>query len=109
MAWGPAGIEVAFADYLGSTNNLSIARADGSGVRTIAPGAVAPDWSPNGRRIAFQGNRHPDRSGQLLTHLYVIDPRGHDERILVTDTRSTHVDAPAWAPDSTRIAFAFTA
>lgn len=109
MSWSPSGDELAFADYLGTTNNLAIARADGGGVRTLAIGAVGPDWSPNGRRIAFQGNRNPDRSGELLTHLYVIDASGRGERLLVGDTGSTHVDTPVWAPDSIRIAFGFTA
>lgn len=109
MAWAPDGDEIAFANYLGTTNNLAIARADGSGVRTIASGAVAPHWSPTGDRIAFQGNRNPDRTGELLTHLYVVDPRGQGERLLVTDSRATHVDTPVWAPDGVHIAFAFTA
>lgn len=109
MAWAPSGDEIVFADYLGTTNNLAIARADGSGVRTIASGAVAPHWSPTGARIAFLGNRNPDRTGEMLTHLYVVDPRGQGERLLVTDTRATHVDTPVWAPDGEHIAFAFTA
>ena len=109
MSWSPGGDELAFADYVGTDNRLSIARADGSGVRTIAGGAVAPDWATDGRRIAFIGNRNPDRTGQLLTHLYVINAAGGGERLLVTDTRSTHVDMPSWAPDSTRIAFSFVA
>ena len=109
MSWAPGGNELAFADYIGTGNRLSIARADGRGVRTIAGGAVAPDWAPDGRRIAFIGNRSPDRTGQLLTSLYVIDAGGGGERLVVTDTRSTHVDMPAWAPDSTRIAFSYVA
>lgn len=50
----------------------------------------------------------PEMDG-LLTHLYVIGASGAGERVLVSDTRSTHVDEPAWATDSTRIAFAFAA
>ena len=109
MAWAPGGDEIAFADYLGTTNNLSIARADGSGVRTIATGGVAPDWSPSGARIAFLGNRNPDRTGELLTHLYVIGAQGQEERVVVSDTRATHVDSPRWAPDGVHLAFSFTA
>ncbi|HEV3362975.1 MAG TPA: hypothetical protein VG795_02340, partial [Acidimicrobiia bacterium] len=108
MTWAPGGDEIAFADYLGTSNNLAVARADGSGVRTIASGAVAPDWSANGARLAFLGNRNPDRTGELLTHLYVINPQGGAERILVTDTRATHVDSPDWSPDSLHIAFTFS-
>jgi Tol biopolymer transport system component len=109
VSWSPAGDEVAFADYVWSSSAISVARADGSGVRTLATGAVAPAWSPNGARIAFQGNRSPDGRGELLTHLYVIDRTGGGERVVVADTRSTHVDEPSWAPDSIRIAFSFAA
>ena len=109
MAWAPGGDEIAFADYLGTTNNVSIARADGSGVRTIATGGVAPDWSPSGGRIAFLGNRNPDRTGELLTHLYVIGSQGQEERIVVSDTRATHLDSPRWAPDGVHLAFSFAA
>lgn len=109
MAWAPSGDEIAFADYIGTTNNLSIARADGGGVRTIATGGVAPDWSPSGGRIAFLGNRNPDRTGELLTHLHIIGSQGQGERIVVSDTRATHLDSPRWAPDGVHLAFSFTA
>jgi Tol biopolymer transport system component len=75
----------------------------------VATGAVAPAWSPGGTRIAFLGNRSPDGRGELLTHLYVINATGQGERVLVADTRSTHLDAPAWASNGVDLAFSFVA
>jgi Tol biopolymer transport system component len=60
MSWSPDGHSLAFADYRNfSSNNLSIARADGSGVRTVVEGAVAPAFSPEGSRIAYGSYRNP--------------------------------------------------
>jgi hypothetical protein len=60
-----------------------------------------------GHALAFLGNRNPDGRGELLTHLYVIDATGQGERVVVADTRSTHLDAPAWAPNGVELAFSF--
>jgi dipeptidyl aminopeptidase/acylaminoacyl peptidase len=61
-----------------------------------------PRWSPNGRWLAFVSTR--GESPQTPANLYVI-PAGGGEARRLTD-RKESVEAIAWSPDSTRIAFA---
>ena len=56
-----------------------------------------PAWSPNGKQIAFMG----DRNGN--NEIYVMDTDGsHQRRLTNTGARD---EMPAWSPDGTKIAF----
>ena len=56
----------------------------------------APDWSPDGRHIAYAGQR------QGRFHIYVIPARGGEAR-QVTFAGSN--EDPSWSPDSRYIVF----
>ena len=56
-----------------------------------------PQWSPNGRWLAFMSSRNG------TPQIYIISPSGGEPR-QVTDATSG-VSAFRWAPDSTRMAF----
>jgi TolB protein len=83
-------------------------RPDGSGLRAVtSPGAgegndELPDWSPDGRRIAFTRFVGP------LSDLMVVRPDGTGVRNLTRagcrgDCLSS--EYPSWSPDGRRIAF----
>jgi Tol biopolymer transport system component len=109
--WSPDGSRIVFdrtydcAASLSLCSALWIVNANGSAERLLTPAnaegeisALAPTWSPDGRRIAYV--LADDRSG--ASDLWVIGADGSAQR------RLTHVgDAqePAWAPDGRRIAF----
>jgi hypothetical protein len=57
----------------------------------------APDWSPDGTRIAFEGSTWD--TGQEVARIYTINPDGSDQRALITG------GLPSWSPEGNRIAF----
>lgn len=72
--------------------DLFVMGANGRGLRRLTHGGGGtPDWSPDGRRVAFM--RH--------NHIYVIDANGQGLRRL---TRRSGSD-PVWSPDGRWIAF----
>lgn len=74
--------------------------ADGSGVTRLTDndaGDWSPDWSPDGRRIAFTSDRNGNRD------IYVMDADGSGATRLTDNDAVDH--APDWSPDGQRIAF----
>lgn len=108
--WSPDGTEVA-ADNgakifaVGATDGFSIHKADGSGTRLDVPNGHNPEWSPDGRRLAF--HRQVDQSEWFMerpctVRMWVIDADGTDERRL--DPLADGCGAgPTWSPDGTRL------
>ena len=92
----------------------ALLRADGSD--------YDPDWSPDGRRIAFSGYRDDNsdiyvmnadgtgltrltstREGEENSQLYVMNADGSHLRQLLVDNE--YDQRPAWSPDGSKIAF----
>jgi hypothetical protein len=88
-AFSPKGRLIAFHEW----RRLAIMRHDGTGFRTLPPlsdSDTAPTWSPNGRRLAFFGQRPcPIYCGTL----YTVFPDGSGLR-QVTDYETQW---PAWS------------
>lgn len=70
---------------------------DGSRRKLVGQGS-SPDWSHDGRRIAFA------RGGLDKTGLYIVRADGTELRRI--DTAGTQVFHPSWSPDGSRVAFA---
>jgi dipeptidyl aminopeptidase/acylaminoacyl peptidase len=68
-----------------------------SGVRRDS----SPEWSPDGRWLAFTSNRDSERTAPQL---YVMPADGGEPRRLTHSKEA--VEAVAWSPDSMRIAYA---
>jgi dipeptidyl aminopeptidase/acylaminoacyl peptidase len=60
----------------------------------------APEWAPDGRRLAYLGKQ------RNVQQLFVLDPAAGDARQLTTFEFG--VSGPKWAPDGRRIAFRAT-
>jgi Tol biopolymer transport system component len=100
-----AGLVLAFAfkDTGAKSSRLYVANADGSQMTLIddTPGEVqSPQWSPDGKRIAFRWLRSGDYTD---TPMIVIDADGSN-RIDLSEASGLKGWSPAWSPDGTRLA-----
>ena len=96
-SWSPDGTEIAF---VGPGFKISVARADGSGVRRLTSGLdrqLSPVWSPDGERIAFASDR-----GDSFD-IWSIKPDGTGTQRLTDHAQDDTL--PVWSPDGARIAF----
>ena len=113
-SWSPDGHRIAFV----SRGAISTMAADGSDLRSIASLSDEPSssqdfrgaydlglplaWSPDGRWSAFVGGRyHFETFGERRVAMYTIEVDGSDLKKVAEEA-----GAPAWSPDSTRLAFA---
>jgi Tol biopolymer transport system component len=87
-AFSPDGKLLAFAEG----DRLAIMRHDGTGVRRLprlSESDRTPTWSPNGRRLAFSG----ERPGLYNRSLYTVRPDGTGRREVIDYA----ADWPAWS------------
>ena len=96
-AWSPNGREIAF---VGPGLKISVAQADGTGVRTLTSGLdrqVSPAWSPDGERILYASD--PGDSFDIWS----IKPDGSGNQRLTNGPQDETL--PAWSPNGGRIAY----
>jgi hypothetical protein len=68
---------------------------------TNSPGLdIDPDWSPDGRKVAFASNREEDTGFQI----YVMNVDGSDQKRL-GDVQPGDNSHPTWSPDGSQIVF----
>lgn len=100
-AWAPNGRKLIYAAFAPNAlllvNVLDGAKRVLRGTRNV--GARQPDWSPDGRLIAFLRQRAPGGGSEI----WVVRPDGTGLRRLIR-TRSD-LEAPAWSPDGRSIAY----
>ena len=92
-------------------------RADGTGARRVTRSRsvdeIEPEWSPDGRKIAFSrsGKCHTEPS-DLCMRIWTVNADGSDARRLTPQrlpgllaNRAVSFQAPTWSPDGRRIAY----
>jgi Tol biopolymer transport system component len=94
--WSPGGQAIVFSRWVkGQAESIYTMRPDGTHLKLIAAGAGAqdPQWSPDGRKIAFQANNG----------IYTVNADG---------TQLTRIAAagglagePAWSPDGNELLY----
>jgi len=94
---GPAGKLVFMT---GSSGDLYVINAEGTGLRHLASGGIDPALSPDGQWVAF--TRWEDTQHGAFGSLWVINVDGTGERVILNDVRQPK--APVWSPDGTEIA-----
>ena len=87
--------------------NLWIADVPSGALRRLTSGRSRdeqPAWSPDGKRICFVSNRHPDADLTWRSDLYMVDADGGPV-VRVSGGRGDRYFAhPAWSPDGRWIA-----
>jgi Tol biopolymer transport system component len=105
LSISPNGKRIAYSRFAGGgfQARLFVVRADGGNSHAVTPPYLEggnPDWSPSGRRIAF--NNNSTRNGSSI---FTIRPNGSDIQRL-TGNRFPHNDFfPSYSPQGNRIAF----
>ncbi len=99
-SWSPDG-RLVFAcicpQNLTANSGLYTADPDGSGLTKLNDDGQYPDWSPDGARIAFMGDR------EAFHELYVMNADGSGTERLTDNAHQDNV--PDWSPDGDRLAF----
>ena len=91
--WSRDGRRIAFMSIRNNHMWAAVMEADGSGQKMLAEG-MAPDWSPDGRKIAFSS---PD--GQI----WMMNANGSDKSQVTHG--GTYKARPSWSHDGKRMAF----
>jgi Tol biopolymer transport system component len=94
----PGAPWIVHQEYDGQQVRLWLVRPDGTGnhelLPTFAGEAVHPDWSPDGRRVAFVSEND----------VYVVDANGgHLRRVFDCRGACVFADYPAWSPTGREI------
>lgn len=99
-SWLRDGRHLAFSSEGGTlTPGVYTVALDGSELHLVLPGAVWPEVSPDGSRLAYLRLHGVERRGTL----YVSNPDGSNERRLTRPGES--VQQASWSPDGQTIAF----
>ena len=100
-AWSPDGTKIAYFFHSGSSTDIAVINADGTGTvnLTNTPGfdEFEPTWSPDGTRIAYS------RSNTIWT----MGADGSQQAALTSPAALEYHREPAWSPDGTKIAYRY--
>jgi pSer/pThr/pTyr-binding forkhead associated (FHA) protein len=87
---------IAYPVFNGTTYDLYLGKADGSGTSFYLPSASQPQFSPDGRRIAYHSWLAEKRA------LVTVDVGGGNEHIVAGNLED---QLPTWSPDGSAIMF----
>jgi len=111
-SWSPRGDQIAFdGKYMASDPatclqhcagwDVLVVGSDGSELRSIALGARAPAWSPDGRRLAYESGIDAYYGAESVT-ITRLDGSGS---VQVNASNNYSDVGPVWSPDGSEIAF----
>lgn len=98
---------ITFEEGLPDSGQIEIVKADGSGLRKLAPSAADqehPVWSSDGKRIAYLSNTSGSDSGDV----FVMYADGHGRRRITAGAPALLNGGLSWSPDGRELAFVGT-
>jgi TolB protein len=104
-AYSPNGTKIAFKSGSRTNYEISVMKADGSGVRQLTDTPVVesnPTWSPNGTKIAFVASAF-EVDGSHDPEIWVMNADGSGRKLLTSN--SFPDTQPSWSPRGNKIAF----
>jgi TolB protein len=87
---------------------ICIGTADGEEQRRVTEGlpTTDPEWSPDGRQIAFTRNEDVGESTTFtFDDVFVMDADGSDVRQVTVDEEDLWSGQPTWSPDGKELAY----
>lgn len=110
MAWSPDGTRLVYSRKAGTNKygsnfyGLYMINSTGKKERRLTTGlrAHSPDWSADGKSVAFVINRDGTEN------LSLIDPDGKNYRKLTDFQNGEQVFRPQWSPDGKQLLFAMS-
>ncbi len=100
--WSPDGNRIIMGHQDGRRHGVAIMDGNGSNWKYLADGSNDPDWSPDGKTIAFSRPSKSD-GGQMLPQIWLMDADGGNLRQLTTS--NTAKNGPSWSPDGKQMVF----
>ncbi len=98
-SWSPDGTKIVFhraiAHSYGTTFAVHVVNADGTNEKLLAHNTAFPDWSPDGRTIAYTS--YPDEQA-----LYIMNADGSNKRYIYRQGWGAE-----WSPDGSKIAITY--
>jgi dipeptidyl aminopeptidase/acylaminoacyl peptidase len=126
-SWAPSGAQLVFVREVSEQSDIFVMDANGENATNLTQTDAnehAPDWSPDGTKIAVAGVRKPTATATpcptatatatatacpeqptAAWKILTMDPDGKNEAILTGDEFHAFDDAPDWSPDSTKVVF----
>ena len=89
----PSGEEIIFEDINRSVTNIYIMNSDGTKLKKIVDSASSPEWSPNGKKIAYY--TYDDQ-----IEIWVVNPDGPEKKIVFIDYEHSIFNKFGWTSDS---------
>ncbi len=81
-------------------NSVWVANLDGTGARKVAPGAVDPEISPDGTKLAFN-----TEGGDSPSRFIAVADLATGKTTVFKNVPTDNAFGPVWAPDGSKLAF----